>query len=81
MSRKRVQKHKPVRELHNSAITPPLLFSVASTTKLVGRNIFTSFVDRHKNMNFSRLAWRLNKSAFNSANACIESKGRFPRVL
>ena len=44
--------HKPVWELHTSAATPPsLLFSVASTTNLVGHNVFTSFVDRHKNTN------------------------------
>ena len=50
-----MQNHKPVRELHTSAATPPaLLFSVASTTNLVGHNIFTSFVDRHKYINFSR---------------------------
>ena len=41
--------HNPVWELHTSAATPPsLLFSVASTTNLVGHNIFASFVDRHK---------------------------------
>ena len=48
---KRVQHHQPVWELHTSADTPPLLFSVASTTNnLVGHSIFTSFVDRHKNI-------------------------------
>jgi len=36
-------------ELHTSAATPPsFLFPVASTTALVGHNIFTSIVDRHK---------------------------------
>ena len=41
--------HNPVWELHTSAATPPsLMLSVASTTNLIGHNIFTSFVDRHK---------------------------------
>ena len=53
MSRRRVQNHKPVWELHTSAATPPsLLFSVASTKNLVGQNTFTFVVDRHKNVNF-----------------------------
>ena len=41
-----VQNQKPVWDLHISAATPPLLFSVASTTHIVGHNIFTSIVDR-----------------------------------
>ena len=41
--------NNPLWNLHTSAATPPLLFSVASTTNLVGHNMFTSFVDRHKN--------------------------------
>ena len=53
VSKKRVQNHKRVWELHTSAATPPsLLFSVASTANLVGHNMFTSFVDRYKNANF-----------------------------
>ena len=45
--------HNPVWELHTSAGTPPsLLCSVASTTNFVWHNIFTSFVDRHKNTSF-----------------------------
>ena len=44
--------HTSVWELHTSAATPhSWLFSVASTTNLVRHNIFTSFVDRHKNIN------------------------------
>ena len=51
MSRRRVQNHKRVWELHTSAATPPsLLFSVASTTNLVGHNMFA--FDRHKNIKF-----------------------------
>ena len=47
--------HNPVWELHISAATPPsFLFSVVSMTNLVGHNIFTSFVDRHKNVTFLR---------------------------
>ena len=47
---RRVQTHKPVWELRTSTAPPPsLLFSVASTANLVEHNIFTSFVDRHKN--------------------------------
>ena len=43
----------PVWELHISAATrTSLLFSVASTTNLVGHDVFTSFVDLHKNTNF-----------------------------
>ena len=61
--------HNPVWEIHTSAGIPPsLLLPVAWTTNLVGHNI-TSFVDRHKKSQTSKgLAWRLNKSAFNSAN-------------
>ena len=45
--------HNLVWELHISAATPPSWqFSVASITNPVGHNIFTSFVDRHKNINF-----------------------------
>ena len=47
--------HNPALELHTSAATPPsMLFSVASTTNLVGHNLFTSFVDHHKNINYYR---------------------------
>ena len=43
--------HTSVWELHTSGGTPPyLLFSVESTTNLVGHIIFTSFVDRRKNI-------------------------------
>ena len=50
MSRRRIHNHKPAWKLNTSAATPPsLLFSVASTTNLVGLNIFPSFADRHKN--------------------------------
>ena len=52
MARRRVQHHERVWELHTPAATPPsLLVSVASTTNLVGYNIFTSFVDRYENIN------------------------------
>ena len=44
--------HNPFWELHTSATTPPLLFSDASTTNFVGHKMLTSFVDRHKNINF-----------------------------
>ena len=49
----RVQNHLPVWDL--CTLRPPrlfsLLFSVASTTNLIGHsNIFTSFVDHHKNI-------------------------------
>ena len=44
--------HNPVWELRTSAATPSSLFSVASTTNLVGHNTFISFIDRHKNANF-----------------------------
>ena len=45
--------HNAVWELHALDAMPlSLLFSVASTTYLVGHNIFTPFVDRHKNINF-----------------------------
>ena len=54
---------------------PPRLLlsciSVAPTTNLVGHNIFTSFfVDHHKKIQTSKkgIAWRLIKSACNSAN-------------
>ena len=67
-----MQNHKPVWELLTSAGTPPsFLFSVASRANLVGHNIFTSFVDRHKTQTSKRLAWRLDKSPCNSANAII----------
>ena len=57
MSRTRVPNHKPVWELHTLAATPPSsLFSVASTTNLVGHNILTSFVDRHKNISFKNIS-------------------------
>ena len=69
--------HNPVWELHTSAATPPsLLFSVASTTNLVGHNVFTSFVDRHKNIGVTSkgliVAWRLKKSA------CTFTQHKYP---
>ena len=55
MPRRRVQHHKPVWEMRTSAATPPsLLFSIASTTNLVGHNIFTSFAYRDTNIYFQR---------------------------
>ena len=45
--------HNPAWELQISAATPlSLLFSDTSMTNFVGHNIFTFFVDRHKNINF-----------------------------
>ena len=45
--------HNPVWKLHTSAATPlSFLFSVVSTTNVVGHNIFTCFVDRHENITF-----------------------------
>ena len=46
-----MQNHTPVWEMQTSAATSPLLVSVASTANLAGHNVFTSVVDRHKNMN------------------------------
>ena len=39
--------HNPVWELHTSAATPPLLFSVALTTNLVGHVLGTSRLLKH----------------------------------
>ena len=75
MSRRRAQNHKPVWKLHTSATTTPCwLFSVSSTTNLVGHNISTSFVDRHKTLASKGLAWWLNKSPCNSGNLHIPAK-------
>ena len=61
---------KPDLELHASAaMHPSLLISVASTIYLVGHNIFIFFVDLHKNKTSKELAWRLSKSAGNSASS------------
>ena len=47
--------HNLVWEPHTLAATPlSLLFSVASTTTIIGHNIFTPFVDRRKNTHFER---------------------------
>ena len=51
---RKCQNHKPVWGLYTSAATPPsLLFSVASTTNLVGQNII-SIVAHHKNITLHR---------------------------
>ena len=43
--------------------------SAASTTYLVGHKIFIFFVDLQKNKTSKKLAWRLSKSAGNSASS------------
>ena len=65
----------PVWELHTSAATHPFLFSVVSTTNLVGHNIFTSFVDRHKNITFHRTSMATEQVAVQSSQ-CENNKNK-----
>ena len=53
-------------DLHTAAaMPPPLLFSVASTTNLVGHNIRPHASTSAKTQTSKGLAWPLNKSARN----------------
>ena len=68
--------HNSVWKLHSSAATPPsFLFFVVSTTNLVGHNIFTSFVDRHKNITFHRTSMATEQVAVQSSQ-CENNKNK-----